>query len=566
MPLLTDFVILVLASLGIHRLWNHEDIFAESIAALRRMPALKALWCPACNAFWIALAVVGSWTLFPVSTRPILTALAIYPVIRCVMFFASYFRNLGFMEPQDPPKAAPPAATTTVSTSVLVAQPTGCAGCAKKKAGLQENHANAMTYDSRVVILTALASFPASYSVSTVVLDQARMLAENPRRLIEVWVMEGTDVRNVGFTRGNVRFLPIIPAVPWIEDVVNEAAAEKLTVFLRNALMNLGNATVITHDLLFISHYLTFAAAIHRVADTQAFAWLHVCHSAAGKERPSAEIAQYRASLPAGHRLLCLNIADRENLAAYYATTVDNVSVATNARDITTFGRFDPHAQFLVEKHDLSGADVVQVLPVSSTRLGAKGLPVIISIFGRLARRGRSVRLILANAHANGEKAQTALVAYRKQAIEAGIPADSFIVTSEAFEGSAADGLPATAIRDLLSVSNLFLLPSISEASSLVLLEAALSGCLIVTNASVPTMGSMVSTEEGALSFRFGSVRDPNDRTDHDEVATAIDVALRSSPANRAKRHVLKAFSYKAVLAQLEVALSETPAISPRDR
>jgi glycosyltransferase involved in cell wall biosynthesis len=291
----------------------------------------------------------------------------------------------------------------------------------------------------------------------------------------------------------------------------------------------------------------------------KAFAWLHVCHSAASKERP-ANVPAVRITLPPKHRLLCLNEADVEHLAAHYATSKDNVVTAPNARDITTFGRFDPHAELIVDRYGLAEADVVQVFPVSGTRMGAKGVPVLISIFGHLAKLGLKVKLVLVNAHSNSDAVRNVIGAYRKDARSAGLASDDLIVTSEDFPGSSADGLSIQAVHDLFQVSNLFVLPSISEASSLTLLEAAMSGCLIVTNGSLHTVRSSLNPT-ACISARFGSVREPGDTSDHAQLAEQIAQALSMSLMNQAKRDVLRRYSYRAVGERLVAAVVSTPAV-----
>ena len=563
---MTAFVLTLLVALGVHRAWNFEDIFAPIRVAMRRVPWMKAAWCPACNAFWIAVASVLWVTFAPEPERTVFAyALAAYPLLRVALWISTNAPSILLRSTDTLPQelidvvaTQPPAVVPAARATAEPAKP-GCSTCSGKKAAALTANTEAMQYESRVVILTALTSFPSSYSVASVVLDQARMLARDPKRLVQVWVMEGTDVRQVPFSRSNIKILPIVPHVPWREDVVEPEAVAKLVNGLREHLLNLGNAKIITHDLLFISHFVSFAAAIHQLGAMKAFGWLHVCHSAASKDR-SSRAPSVRVTLPPKHRLICLNEADADHLAAHYATSRENVVVVPNARDITAFGRCEPHAEALIDRYRLTEADVVQVFPVSGTRMEAKGVPTLISIFGQLTKIGLSTRLVLVNAHSNSDEVRTRLSEYRKMAREAGLATNDFIITSEDFVGSAADGLPLQAVHDLFQVSNLFVMPSISEAASLTMLEAALSGCLIVTNESLHTLRDFISAP-GCIRARFGSVREPGDTSNHEEIAEKIAQALAMSLMNRAKRDVLRRYSFRAVTERLNAAVGSTPSV-----
>ncbi len=213
-------------------------------------------------------------------------------------------------------------------------------------------------------------------------------------------------------------------------------------------------------------------------------------------------------------------------------------------------GAFDEKAATLVHKHRLAEADIVQVYPVSSTRLKPKGVPLVIDVLARLARdHGKTVRLVLATAHANAQREKNELIALRKAAIAKGLPSDALVITSEDYPDLSADGLPAASIKDLFSISNLFIFPSLSELSSLVLREAALSGALLVTNTSLHTTPAELAMP--GLSFPFGSIRNGASKADPGDVAAAIVKALDGSPSNVTKRFALKRYCYGVVGSEL---------------
>jgi glycosyltransferase involved in cell wall biosynthesis len=568
-----NYIVFFLACIAAHRIWNFEEIFTPLRTRLLRRKHwwTKPVLCHACNPFWIAvllaalqLTVEEQWVeglfLALAAYVPMRASLWVYQNIERVFKVAT--PRVEAPTPKAPSKPAPVVATEVFEKLAAPTEPPaqekGCSACAKKKAAIVEEQTKAQGYEKRIVLLTALSYFPPAYSVSTVVFDQARMLARNPKWLVQIWVMEGTKLDSLPPLPENIVVRAIVPNVAWKEDVIDVGAVERLALAVRSNLFPLGNATIITHDLLFISHYLTFAAAIHAIGQTKAFAWLHVCHSAAAKERPDGEARKYRATLPAGHRLLCLNGADSLFLAEYYDVDIRRVSVAANARDITTFGAVDPMAATIIDENALTDADVVQIFPVSGTRMGAKGVPTIIRILGQIIKKGLKAKLVLVNAHSNSGAVRATLDAYKEHADKEGLGAENLIITSERFPHTQAEGLSVQAVHDLFAVSNLFILPSLSEASSLVMLEAALSGCLIVSNSSLHTVRNI---SDWSMSFPFGSLRDPGDKSDPALVAQTILDELQTSRVNRGKRTVLRHRSYRTIAEQLVEAVDVTPPV-----
>lgn len=567
-------LIYFLACLGAHRIWNFEEIFApirnwllarhNASVEKRGKSWLKPIICQACNAFWIALFL--GILLSVQSTRAVdigVRALAAYTIVRAGLW--SYGMSgliatrLRIAAQPHNKNTAPPATEKqkpAEKQTTLIPQTEECTNCGDKKKAIIIAQERYKTFKKRVVLMTSLSSFERSYSLVSVIIDQARMLASNPDWLVQIWVLANANLADAPTDLPkNVEIKKIFPAVAWKSDTVDAGQRHILSKHLRLRLLELGNATIITHDLLFISSYLTAAAAINDIGDTKTFSWIHVCHSAAEKNPPLlTDNRRFRYTLPNGHYLLCLNPAEREPLAAHYHTTVDRVLVAPNARDITSFGRFDATAAKLVKKYQLDEADIVQVFPVSGTRLTAKGLPIVVDIFGRLAKNhGKTVRLVVTNAHSNGDNEKKALAELRARAIQAGMPSESLIVSSEEFPGTAAYGLSDAAIKDLLAVSNLFIFPSISELASLVILEAAISGCLMVTNKNLHTTpAEAVSSDD--LNVPFESLRASN-TADLDKVTASIVTRLDESLTNRTKRSVLRRYCYRSVAEDMRMVV-----------
>jgi len=561
-----DFLVYVLAVVGAHRLWNFEDVFRAPREWLLRRAWAKPLVCQACNAFWIAaaIALAAVW-LPPQAATGLWQVLAAYAVVRGVMWAyrmgshgEAWLRaRAAPARPTYPPRGAPAAGAAPALPAAPAAEKP-CLTCAEKKAALIETQQETKKYERRIVILTTLSHFSLHYSLTSVICDHARMLAHNPAWWVEIWVHEKANLDKVPTDfPPNVRVRQIVPQIAWQKDVVVAADRDRYVTMLRTNLMALGNATVISHDILFQSSYTTFAAAVHAIGALPGFAWLHVCHSAVLGRPIGNAAARARTSLPPGHKLLCLSEAERLHLAAYYDTLAENVLVCPNARDVTAFGAIDSRVRQLIHQCDLSDADVVQIFPVAADRLTPKGVPLLVDLFAALHGRGLKVRLVLVTASSNGLHEKQALTALRARALAARLPDEALVITGEMFPETAAEGFSSTAVRDLFLVGNLFAFPTISEASSLVLLEAAMSGALLVVNESLHTMAPLVKPIN-AIMWPFGSLRSPNDQGfDAEALAGLVELALMQSMVNRSKRDVLRRFSLKTIGAQLRGIVEE---------
>lgn len=557
----------LLACIGAHRLWNFEAIFQKPRDYLLRYRWAKPVTCQACNAFWIAAALAVPYYFADERAALVgLEILAAYAVQRGILWvyrIASHWDTI--WRKQAAPTAPKIVPATSNNSDPTPAQPSteGCSDCETKKNALVDAQAKALSFKRRVVLLTTLSGFPPSYSVASVICDQARMLAMNPEWLVQIWV---NDSANLALAPKdfplNVEIVRCVPTVSRMEpDQWAPADRDRIASVIRLNLMKLGNATVISHDLLFLRTHVAYAAAIHALGEIRGFAWMHVCHSAAGK-RPTVDTPDFaspvRFTLPPGHKLLCLNPSQREPLARYYDTSPDNVLVCPNARDIVSWYDFHPIAAELTRQYGLDRADIVQVFPVCATRLEPKGVAKVIDIFGQIIHHGyKDCRLVLAVANAGGPREKTRLAELRDRALTVGMKPDQLIITSEDFPETAVGGVPHRAIRDLFLVSNVFVFPSLSEASSLVLGEAALAGCFIVTNSALPETEH--TTHGDQVRYDFGTLQRPQGSANLANVAYDIRHVLGVSQSNLSKRKMLREFNFTTIGTTLRSLVEALP-------
>jgi hypothetical protein len=480
------------------------------------------------------------------------------------------------------------------------------------------------TYTKTVVILTTLSNFHPSYSLVSVVLEQAHALALGGRRVLLV-VHRACDVKDLPPLPPEIILLPLLPVVPWHPDRIDDAQGVQFNYTLRRLIDSLATemapnqkwtvADIITHDVMFQSAYVTLAKAIHDLnTPERTYApyvkWFHMAHSSVG-ERPTLTIHQtssvtgtsvspvwYRCTLPPGHSLLVLNYSDRTHFAAYYrwgystkALDVveipqDHIHTLLNPRDIRPFLRMTPTAAYLTSRYGLHLADVTVMFPVSMTRLRDKRVDLIIQMLGALKRTGLTVRLLIPTAHANGDGFVTGVAYVKEHALKEGLimaPDDTpiqkplsgvaaldlarvqaappysvvevskeghealsgpsttepeVILTCSVLPDTRAYGLDADTIRSLWGVTNVFMLPSISEAGSLILLEAALAGCVMVLNQSLPALHDYIPLDK-AIWVPWGSIKGPGQELKPEHIAQYA-TGIWSQVAGKLRRRIMQ--------------------------
>jgi hypothetical protein len=518
-------------------------------------------------------------------------------------------------------------------------------------------------YVGTVIILTTLSNFHPSYSLVSVILEQAHALALGGRRVLLV-VHRGCDVKDLPPLPPEIILLPLLPVVPWHPDEIREDQVVQFARFFERFLSGttaLGAIDIITHDVMFQAAYVTLAKAIHDLRERAYVCWFHMAHSSVGERPDNKQVDTagpqvtgftvwpiwYRCTLPPGHHLLVLNHSDRIHFHKYYRCGYDSkaldvtqlpeahIHTLLNPRDIRPFLRMTPTAAWLTTRYGLHLADVTVLFPVSMTRIRDKRLHLVIQMLGALKRMGLTVRLLIPTAHANGDGFVTGVAYVKEHALKEGLivapddtpiarpltgvpgidltrveaalpystvevspaaqelmeaqldfitrmgvaplttedrdraardaafvgrpgaedtnrdPGPEVILTCSVLPDTRANGLDADTIRSLWGVTNVFMLPSISEAGSLILLEAALAGCVLVLNQSLPALHDYIPLNK-AIWVPWGSIKGPGEELKPEHIAQYAE-GIWSQATGNLRRQMMQKHS----LESYAVALGE---------
>jgi glycosyltransferase involved in cell wall biosynthesis len=404
-----------------------------------------------------------------------------------------------------------------------------------------------MSTNKKVIgICTTFYDLNPSYSLASVVLDQLKVFVKNEYKTVlfvlpnfkdDTVVPEGVEIRKI---------VPQLLLEPykgtqfpshWKEDV------EKTKIAFKEHMQDID--ILICHDLFFIDTYLPYNIAI-RESELKAdiLAWTHSAPSSRPLlvDNPHAN----RYTLPLKCKLVYLNHDKSNDLAEMYGAWLKDVRVVHNPRDPRTFWGLDPLVIKMIDKYDLFNADIISVYPLSTPRMiSGKGLDKVIKIHSKLKLLGYKTKLIVCNAHANASPEQRMITETKAWASERGVFNDDLIFTS--LEGKEYEqGVKGKIVSDLFRISNIFIFPTVSENSSLVLLEAMLSGNLLVLNKKVGTLLEHAGENALYMDFDYKEPQDVNENY-YLDLAKIIGSQFKEQKTLQVKKRVLQKFNFDRV-------------------
>lgn len=398
----------------------------------------------------------------------------------------------------------------------------------------------------KVAILTNFLEFLPGYSLTGIVKDQMIMFKRNGD---DPHLFVSTDYHGEEFSG-----FPVHKKVPFshlkdyrsIKDVnddhkkVGEATGQMMIEELKDFDFGL------SHDWIFTGWNLPYYLGILKATpELPGLRWFHWIHSV-----PTA-MSDWWIARDHGptSRIIYPNKTDSILVAEQYRGTIEDVRTIHHIKDMRTFADFDEETiEFIDKIPGMMSADIVQLLPASQDRLSAKRVNEVISIFGHLNRRVTSVCLVIANQWATEKYMKEDISKYLKHAEECGLtPGEDVVFTSEIMPKYQV-GIPKRMIRELFSLTNLFVFPTREESFGLVIPEAALNGVLMVLNRSLDMQREVAG--DFALFFDFGSYRHNFNNTAGDNYYRDIALIILGRLQNeitRSKTFARKSYNMDAL-------------------
>jgi glycosyltransferase involved in cell wall biosynthesis len=371
----------------------------------------------------------------------------------------------------------------------------------------------------KVAILAVLANLEPRYSVAGVTWASIRLLSRMGHEVVLVTTSDyasfrkfppGVEVRTYDRFNGD------------LDEGFDRSAFD---AYVRTTSQRLASAledcpVCLTQDVVFLRSWVAVNCAMRQAAESlPAMRWLHWIHSAPS-DRPEELAYPFSACFADMPRSLfiCVNHTDAPALAAMYDVPVDRVRTVHNYVDPETFLCLHPLAAEFYTRYRLYEADTVCVYPTRLVK--AKQIDKVVKLMSHLKRLGRSVRLFVCDSYANAEREQALARDLQEQARSLGLSEDECVVTSLVQSRWAAQvghkiefGVPNQVVGELMQLADLFVLPSLSEACSMIMLEAGLTKNLTVLNRDLETTSEFLGPEsepeatDRGLTFSFGSAK-----------------------------------------------------------
>jgi len=354
----------------------------------------------------------------------------------------------------------------------------------------------------KVAVVTDFYSVDPAYSLTNVVADQLNMLLRHGYSPIlladEFFQCDQRPWNQVPLFK-----LPSIPRSNRLELPKKwEDHLAKMTESMREGLAPAEVA--ISHDLIYQPAQILYHMAARAVTQERngSLHWLHWVHSATPPAvLNSQDIYLQAVKTKFPHAFVVFpNQYSRPRVAKNFGYQEDEVKFVPHPTDYQTFFGFQEITRRLIDAKDMLQAEFIATYPVRLDR--GKQVEFCVRIFAQLKKLGRSVRLVIVDFHSTGGDK----VSYRRELLNLGqnqgLSGEELIFTSE-FDKSLEVSCPREMVRDLMILSNVFILPSRSETYSLVAQEAVLGTCIPVLNFDFPPMRDIYGNEP--LFAKFGS-------------------------------------------------------------
>lgn len=364
----------------------------------------------------------------------------------------------------------------------------------------------------KVAVLTDFFNPDFAYSLVSVASNQIKMLLRagySPRVLVDDHFPDPEKEPNkVPYPWNSVELfrLPSIPRSNFVELHDGwEADLEKMTKVMREGLK--GIDVVLTHDLIYQPAQLLYQLSARRIAEERngSLFFLNLTHSATTPALISTTNKYLQAAkqkFPFSY--LCYpNEASKPRLARNFGYEENEIKFTPHATDFCEFMGFLDITKKLVDERNMLDADIVMVYPARLDR--GKQLEFNILMMSELKKLGCSVRFIAQDFHSSvkGDDKWKYREELKKLAAEHGLSLDIEVTFTSEFDESLRVRCPRQMVRDLMLLSNVFCLPSVSETYSLVAQESALSGCFLILNYDFFPIRSLY--QEEAVYFKFSS-------------------------------------------------------------
>lgn len=380
----------------------------------------------------------------------------------------------------------------------------------------------------RVAILTTFGSYSEAYSLNRVVMNQIRMLVDHGYKPVVIVGQNFTPVKDYADPNVEIRR---IPDVPVFNEVKMDASFDQdVTALERELAKDLeGVDVVLTHDIVYQPAAVKHLVASKRIAARRPdLRWMHWIHSATSpytlQELRPLFVDEYakiiREKFPNSFYIFFNNYSIYR-IAKNFNVDESDVKVVHHPTDMKMFYKLEDSTWQVVKRYHILEADVIGTYAIRLDR--GKQVERYIKTIAAFKRLGKSVRMIIGDFHSNGGDKVTYRQELKETAKKWGLDSSEVIWLSEQKSDWEVE-VPYEVIADFFHLSNVFVMPSVSESYSLITQEAGLSGVTMAVNFDFPPFREIFgpAVHSGDYS-KFSS---------NINVMTGLDGDTKSTPNN----------------------------------
>mgnify|MGYP001598900483 CR=1 FL=1 len=407
------------------------------------------------------------------------------------------------------------------------------------------------TSPRKVVIFTTFSSADEAYSLNRVVIDQIKMLTQNGYK-IKVIVAAPFEAKGE-YLNPNVK-IERIPIVSVHNEVKKDETFDADVTALEKSLTEIltGADVVITHDIIYQNACLKHNFAARKVAEKMPnLRWLHWIHSATSpvtlaalRDYFSDEYLQLVSKPFPNARYVFFNNWSVPRVAKNFGVEEKLVKVVHHPTDLYELLKISDPVRKIAEKYEFLKADVICVYPVRLDR--GKQVEYMVKTIASMKRLDLTVKAIVIDFHSTAGDKVTYRDTLKQTAIDYGLSEGELLFTSQlrpewSYETS------HEVVGDFMRLSNVFIMPSVSESYSLITQEAGMNRCVVVANYDFPPFRDIFGPN--VIYRKFSSNVDANSGQDgFTKTNYGGDVSEEQRPSEEKKYHYETGAMIKAKL------------------
>ncbi len=377
----------------------------------------------------------------------------------------------------------------------------------------------------RVAIFTTFSSFSEAYSLNRVVMNQIRMLCDHDYKPVVIVGKNFEPVYDYADPNVELRHIPDVPVSNEVQcDATFDQDVGALERELSTALKDVD--VCITHDIVYQPACVKHLVAAKRIAKRRPeLRWLHWIHSATSPYtlqnlRPYFidEYANILKDKFPNSFYVFFNHYSIPRIANNFGISDEDVKVVHHPTDIKAFFKIEDSSWQLIKEKKILSADIVCTYPIRLDR--GKQVEKVIKTVASFKKLGKSVRLVVFDFHSTGGDKVTYRDELKQIATDWGMTSEDITFSSEYLPDWNVE-VPYKVVSDFFHLSNLFVMPSVSESYSLLTQEAGLCGVAMVVNFDFPPFRDIFGWEPYETKF-----------SSNIDMLTGLDGDTKTTPNN----------------------------------